>query len=160
MLKVVVREKEWLQGEYDSMLLRPKDGKMCCLGFVCETVGVERENFEGVETLSRLTIPELPAGLEGVLVETRDEFIDDDEPVRIDLPITEDLMSVNDTISVGRYKQAYPASTFTPTYPTGWSENLIGKPIDPDEQKFYAMKKARIKELGLQAGIDFEFVAE
>lgn len=41
MLNVVVKRSKWLRGEGSdrSRLLRPSDGKMCCLGFVCLVAG-------------------------------------------------------------------------------------------------------------------------
>lgn len=38
--KVIVKRSGWLRGAYDSMLLRPTDQKMCCLGFVCVAGGI------------------------------------------------------------------------------------------------------------------------
>ena len=42
-LKVVIDRKRWLRGEGTarSRLLRPEDGKMCCIGFVAKAAGVE-----------------------------------------------------------------------------------------------------------------------
>lgn len=36
-----IQRRRWLRGEPNSFLLRQKDGKMCCLGFVCKHFGSE-----------------------------------------------------------------------------------------------------------------------
>lgn len=45
---VVVDRKTWLRGEgsYSSFLLRPNDGKMCCLGFACKALGLRDHEIE------------------------------------------------------------------------------------------------------------------
>jgi hypothetical protein len=51
-MKVIVDRTKWLRGQYgqyDSYLLREHDGKMCCLGFRCEQLGVSRDDLKGKE---------------------------------------------------------------------------------------------------------------
>src|SRR4051812_47363760 len=45
----IVREK-WLRGEgvLPSRLLRPSDGKMCCLGQACLTFGLKPQDISGI----------------------------------------------------------------------------------------------------------------
>ena len=40
----------WLRGERESMLYRPEDGKMCCLGIYLESLGVSKESMKGCDT--------------------------------------------------------------------------------------------------------------
>jgi len=47
LVKVTVRRNKWLRGEnYDvTRLLRPSDGKMCCLGFACLALGETEDSI-------------------------------------------------------------------------------------------------------------------
>ena len=49
----VVRRKTWQRGQSPS-LLRDDRGKQCCLGFVCEQLGVEHEAMQCVGTPGEL----------------------------------------------------------------------------------------------------------
>lgn len=44
-----ITRSKWLRGEGPqySQLLRERDGKMCCLGQICEQLGVSREKLVG-----------------------------------------------------------------------------------------------------------------
>jgi len=44
-MKLVIDRSKWLRGEGDmqSRLIRPSDGKMCCLGFYGLALGVSRD---------------------------------------------------------------------------------------------------------------------
>jgi hypothetical protein len=58
----------WLHGEGsdDSYLLRPADGKMCCLGHYLKAVGIEEEAITSVDTPSNLPVEvlnEIPSWL-------------------------------------------------------------------------------------------------
>ena len=46
-MKLIIDRQTWLRGEgsEDSFLLRGKDDKMCCLGFLACEVGVPREHM-------------------------------------------------------------------------------------------------------------------
>jgi hypothetical protein len=45
-VKFTVSRETWIRGGDDiTRLLRPRDGKMCCLGFVCEQLGVPRDEL-------------------------------------------------------------------------------------------------------------------
>jgi hypothetical protein len=48
MKRVVVNRETWLRGEEDSLLFRPTDQKMCCLGFMCLQNGVPQEDMKNV----------------------------------------------------------------------------------------------------------------
>ncbi len=51
-VKVIVDRSKWLRGEgtVNSMLLRPSDGKMCCLGFVCLALGRTEEDIRELKS--------------------------------------------------------------------------------------------------------------
>jgi hypothetical protein len=44
-MQFTIERAKWLRGETDSWLLRPKDQKMCCLGFFCLAAGIERDRI-------------------------------------------------------------------------------------------------------------------
>lgn len=46
-MKFVIDRKLWLRGEGDdrSLLLRDRDGKMCCLGFYSLALGFDKEDI-------------------------------------------------------------------------------------------------------------------
>lgn len=48
-MKLVIDRKTWLRGEdaAESYLLRPKDKKMCCLGFYSLACGLTPDQIEG-----------------------------------------------------------------------------------------------------------------
>lgn len=48
-VKVTVERSRWLRGEgsTESALLRTRDGKMCCLGFACITLGRTEDQIRG-----------------------------------------------------------------------------------------------------------------
>jgi hypothetical protein len=45
--KLVIDRAKWLRGKDDSYLLRPTDGKMCCLGFYAESCGFSLDDLSG-----------------------------------------------------------------------------------------------------------------
>lgn len=53
-MKLIVDRTKWLRGEGSdvSRLLRPSDGKMCCLGFVCLAFGMNAQSITNVATPS------------------------------------------------------------------------------------------------------------
>jgi len=46
-MKLIIDRVKWLRGEgdFESMLYRSTDGKMCCLGFLGEMCGVSKEEM-------------------------------------------------------------------------------------------------------------------
>lgn len=51
MFKLVIEKEKWLRGDNrESMLLRPSDGLMCCLGFRCLAMGHTNEEIESTFT--------------------------------------------------------------------------------------------------------------
>jgi hypothetical protein len=44
-MKFTIDRTKWLRGEYLSLLLRPGDGMMCCIGQVCEQIGIDRRHL-------------------------------------------------------------------------------------------------------------------
>lgn len=61
MLKVTVTRSNWLRGEgsMHSYLLRGGDGKMCCLGYACQTLGYTRDDMLGKKVPWDLSDPPL-----------------------------------------------------------------------------------------------------
>ena len=66
-MKFTIDRAIWLNASapygMGSTLLHNKQGNMCCLGFVCEQLGVPRENLTGVDTPGLLDLEELPDSL-------------------------------------------------------------------------------------------------
>ena len=44
---LVIKRSRWLRGESNSYLLRPKDKKMCCLGFYARACGAQASDING-----------------------------------------------------------------------------------------------------------------
>lgn len=45
--RFVIERERWLRGdEENSRLLRPSDGKMCCLGFFARACGIDEDQIE------------------------------------------------------------------------------------------------------------------
>lgn len=63
-MKLVIDRKIWLRGEgsFMSFLLRRADQKQCCVGILCEALGVPKKDLEGVKGCQRL-VADLPAWL-------------------------------------------------------------------------------------------------
>jgi hypothetical protein len=64
-MKLIIDRKIWLRGEgiEDSYLLRSKDGKKCCIGILCSTLGVPDNELFNKRGAQRLINFELPAWL-------------------------------------------------------------------------------------------------
>lgn len=54
--RFTVKRATWLRGEgdEDSRLLRPSDGKMCCLGHYCLAAGLAADDIKDMETPAAL----------------------------------------------------------------------------------------------------------
>ena len=65
-MKFTVETKNWLRGEDSnhSRLLRPRDGKMCCLGFLSLACGIAPQDIKG-----QVSIGTLGKHLKGLLPE-------------------------------------------------------------------------------------------
>lgn len=48
-MKLVIIRSKWLRGERPSYLLRQRDRKMCCLGFLGLACGLTKENILNVK---------------------------------------------------------------------------------------------------------------
>ena len=46
MKELMIQRSKWLRGEVKSRLLRPSDGKMCCLGFYALSCGLSHEQIK------------------------------------------------------------------------------------------------------------------
>lgn len=90
-MEFTVSRKTWLRGEgsSNSYLLRPSDGKMCCLGFLALSCGLTPAEIEGH---SDLFVLERANKLPASLVIPADN--PDDEPLNSD--VCWDIMAVND----------------------------------------------------------------
>lgn len=52
MIRVVVNKRRWLRGDDEnSKLLRVKDNKMCCIGFLARELGCKRKDIAEVGML-------------------------------------------------------------------------------------------------------------
>jgi hypothetical protein len=69
-MKLVIDRRIWLRGEGPavSYLLRGSDKKQCCVGILCEALGVSKENLQGIKGSQILVGFNLPEWLtqEGV----------------------------------------------------------------------------------------------
>lgn len=56
MIDVVIDRSRWLRGEgsNQSYLLRKDDQKMCCVGFLCQALGYEPGEIEGLVEMREL----------------------------------------------------------------------------------------------------------
>lgn len=59
---------KWLSGVYGeyfngSMLYRPEDGRMCCLGFYCEASGIPKKKMANVPMPAELALGNIPSWL-------------------------------------------------------------------------------------------------
>lgn len=63
--ELIIDRKTWLRGSKESYLLRPKDGKKCCLGFLAEQCGIPTEFLHGKDSPVNLVVPgkRLPHGM-------------------------------------------------------------------------------------------------
>jgi hypothetical protein len=80
MTRVVINKRRWLRGDDEnSMLLRKKDNKMCCIGFLARELGCKREHIAGIGHLSEVdhnTASEFTSEYDGYLnqaYETNDD---------------------------------------------------------------------------------------
>lgn len=123
MVKVVVDRAHWLRGEEDSVLLRPEEDKMCCLGFACLALGLERCDIDSLSSPVRVVEqhPRLKGKLRVFLRDAQGGWNDEDV---LNNRTTENLMRVNDD--------------------------------DTTDDDVY--REERLKVLGLQIGLEFEFV--
>jgi hypothetical protein len=55
-MKFVIDRSKWLRGEGtgDSFLLRPSDGKMCCVGQMCKQLGVSDDILRSRKSVGHL----------------------------------------------------------------------------------------------------------
>jgi hypothetical protein len=58
-MELIIDRKIWLRGEGsdDSYLLRNSDNKQCCVGFLCEALGIDRETLKGKKVADRFEVP-------------------------------------------------------------------------------------------------------
>ena len=56
-MRVVVKKRRWLRGEGNdaSYLFRPKDRKMCCIGFLAKRLGCSTKEIYGKTALDLLS---------------------------------------------------------------------------------------------------------
>jgi len=47
-MELVIDRSKWLRGSGNSLLFRPTDGKMCCLGFYGLSCGLTQEDMNGL----------------------------------------------------------------------------------------------------------------
>ncbi len=86
-MKVIIDRTNWLRGEgpSDSYLLRSRDSKMCCLGFVAVSAGATREAITDRETPAD---SDVEACLTGLVAEDGD--------LDINTMVCDRMMTIND----------------------------------------------------------------
>jgi hypothetical protein len=120
-MKLVIDRSKWLRGEggKDTSLYRPKDGKMCCLGFYCRSLGfgaAEMADEADPYSLFLRTIADVgnTDALTEWLVEV--EHIEEDgadEDLVCNSPHTDALIEVNDaTEFTDGMREAFIKETF------------------------------------------------
>lgn len=64
-MKLTIDRSKWLHGEggMESALLRARDGKMCCLGFLAKSLGASDESIKDYTGPSRTSKIPWPASL-------------------------------------------------------------------------------------------------
>jgi hypothetical protein len=108
----------WLHGEGsgNSYLLRPFDGKMCCLGHYLKAVGVEDEAITSVDTPSDLPFEiqkEIPSWLMGGC---RIEVSPECQKLMIDNDDTTDPRGEKEAAIIAGFKEVGIEVTFTGEY--------------------------------------------
>lgn len=133
LIPVVIDRRRWLRGEGPdaSRLLRKTDGKMCCLGFVCEAVGVSAERL-----VNRGTPRVVVSGVDGLAV--RGELIPDGLAQLLQhADAVADAMRVND-------------------YPAGMRRLWLRRD-DPDPNAVDEAREAELTQLLASCGFALEF---
>lgn len=99
-MQLVIEREKWLRGEgpEGSRLLRPIDGKMCCLGFLCLAKGKTPDEIRDKYSPGKagFTHEELPD-----LIKELSTYGD-----KLHTELCFDMMRVNDSIMFGRYVDA------------------------------------------------------
>lgn len=106
--ELTIDRSRWLRGEGDSrsVLHRPSDGKMCCLGFYLEACGIPRERLTGRSTPgSILTKDQAPE-------EAKWLFQKDDDRGSYHSGACIDLMRTNDATRSERQREEIIAEEF------------------------------------------------
>lgn len=94
MLKVTVNKKRWLRGDNEnSMLLRKKDNKMCCIGFLARELGCKREKIMGIGQLAEVDH------------DTASKFTSEYDSYLIDAYETNDDPNLNDTDRIKKLRE-------------------------------------------------------
>ena len=134
LLKVVVTRSNWLRGEGPraSCLLRPSDGRMCCLGFVAIARGLTHEELSRVDESS---------GMMNKTVST---------PAEVKRLLGKDILPGLTVL--------HKNLTETQVY---WGNSDVATDLmtDNDNEDMSDERREGLLRLnGLRAGIDFEFV--
>lgn len=95
-MKLVIERDKWIRGnEEESMLLRPSDGKMCCLGFYSLALGLDKNDIHGAFCPSELGTETYPDWL---VISEWAEYLEDDRA--IDTSFCNEIMTTNDRKSL------------------------------------------------------------
>ena len=117
---LTIDRAKWLRGEdsVDTYLLRQRDGKMCCLGFLCLAAGFSRRDITDVGEPSDIINPNDTSDyLEGTRDEARDlmhhpqirrlyykfdvPFADQPEGAKYQTDVCKTLIEYNDKLQYG-----------------------------------------------------------
>ncbi len=92
-MKFTVKRSEWLRGEADAYLLRAKDSKKCCLGFLALAKG-----FTNEEIYEKGQLEELSVDIPGYVKKCEYEY---EESVYFDdTSITARAIEINDSTAI------------------------------------------------------------
>lgn len=89
MEKLVIDRTKWLRGEGSeaSRLLRPSDGKMCCLGFYSLSCGLTDKDIQNIPAAPE--IAEIPEVMDWLIEDCGNRIVHSDDAA--------ELMDYNDT---------------------------------------------------------------
>ena len=103
MTRYTIDRRTWIRGikSSESLLLRSKDGMQCCLGFICEQMGVKREAMLDVSSPHGLfgIIPTMEFSLATIPQEMR-VLVTVDDVVITNTLLTMKAMQINDSTSM------------------------------------------------------------
>ena len=102
MTDVIVQRSRWLRGDIKTSLLRDGSGQMCCLGFACLALGINKNEIFGRLTPAEIAESSGPNSF--TTTRLRDALLVDADPYNIfvNAGTTRRLMVTNDA-PVGQF---------------------------------------------------------
>lgn len=153
-MKLVIDRSKWLQGEASvvSMLLRPQDGKMCCLGFYCLALGAPEKSINRVHTpLGDEGDEWLPTLIDKVVLEKAEWLFDGTTVVEATAGKKESPWKVSaDCLSLMQVNDDMYESAYDPPI----------EAYDPPIEVWRSNKEEEIKKRFAEHGVEVEFTGE